>query len=537
MSHRATAPAAPAGGGQDDGAAVPARQWWAVAVAVLAQTLVLLDNTVLNVAMETLADPVRGLGASSADLAWANASYSLVFAAGSFTGGALADRYGPRRILVAGLVLLAATSVLAAFSPGATELIVTRGLMGAGGALITPATLAIVTRGTAPARRTRAIAVWASAGGAAVALGPVVGGALLTRFWWGSVFLVNLPVAAVCLAGAGLLVPELRYAEHRVLDASALALSVLGLGLVVYGVIRGGRPAGWTSPAALLPIAAGLALLAVLVMTQRRRETPGFDVRLFTEARFAGGSVTLLLLFCGLAGQLFTCAFYLQGVHGLSALAAGGVMAAAAGGIVLGNQVSPALSRLLTVRWCAVAGILLAGGTFGGFVFFTADTPVAWIAGDLFAQGAGIGLVVAPMTAEMMAALPQRYTGAGAAVAAATRPVGSTLGVAVLGSVLATAYRGTIRPALDGLAPGPRERALDSAEATRAVARTLDRPDLLAAADRAYLHAMYVTAAWTALLSLAGALLVIGYFRPRPSKTEAGSGYGSAPPADRAHRG
>lgn len=375
------APATPTAGGPG-GAAAPARPWWTVAVAVLAQTLVLLDNTVLNVAMETLADPVRGLGAGSADLAWANASYSLVFAAGSFTGGALADRYGPRRVLVAGLVVLAAAATLAAFAPGATELTVTRGFMGAGGALITPATLAIVTRGTAPAHRTRAIAIWASAGGAAVALGPVVGGALLTRFWWGSVFLVNLPVVAVCLAGAALLVPEVRYAERRVLDTSALVLSVLGLGLVVYGVIRGGRPAGWTSPAALLALAVGLALLAALVVTQSRRETPGFDVRLFAEPRFAGGSVTLLLLFFGLAGQLFYCAFYLQGVHGLSALAAGGVMASAAGGIVLGNQVSPALCRLLTVRWCAIAGILLAGLTFGGYVAFTADTPVAWIAGS-----------------------------------------------------------------------------------------------------------------------------------------------------------
>lgn len=513
------------------------RPWWTVAVAVLAQTLVLLDNTVLNVAMETLADPVRGLGASSAELAWANASYSLVFAAGSFAGGALADRYGPRRTLTAGLLLLAVASTLAAFSPGATELIVTRGFMGVGGALITPATLALVTRGTAPAHRTRAIAVWASAGGAAVALGPVVGGALLTRFWWGSVFLVNLPVVAVCLAGVALLVPELRYAERRVLDPAALLLSVLGLGLVVYGVIQGGRPSGWASPAALLPLVAGLALLAVFVTTQSRREVPGFDVRLFTEPRFAGGSVTLLLLFFGLAGQLFYCAFYLQGVHGLSALAAGAVMASAAGGIVLGNQISPGLARLLTVRWCAVAGVLLSSATFGAYVFFDADTPVAAIAAVLLAQGAGIGLVVAPMTAEMMAVLPARYTGAGAAISAATRPVGSTLGVAVLGSVLATAYRGEIRPALDGLAPGARDRALDSAEATRAVAASLHRPDLLAAADRAYLHALYVTATWTALLSLAGAVLVIGYFRPRPSPTEAGSGYGSAPPADRAHRG
>ncbi|MDT3396388.1 MFS transporter [Streptomyces sp. B1866] len=532
-----SAPAVPADGERDPAGAGAARQWRIVAVAVLAQTLVLLDNTVLNIAMETLADPVRGLGAGSSDLAWAVASYSLVFAAGSFAGGALADRYGPRRTLIAGLAVLAAASLLAARSPNVTALVVTRGAMGAGGALITPATLALVTRHTSRAVRTRAIAVWASSGGAAVALGPVVGGALLAHFWWGSVFLLNLPVAAVCLAGAAFWVPEARHPGGRVLDLPGLALSVLGLGLTVYGVIQGGRRPGWSSPVALVPLAAGLALLALFVVVQRRRAQPSLDVTLFAEPRFAGGSVTLLLLFLGLAGQLFSCAFYLQGVRGLSPPAAGAVMASAAGGIVLGNQVSPALTRLLTVRWSAAAGILLTSATFAGFLFFDAETPVAWPVLTLFAQGAGVGLVVAPMTTEMMAALPPRYTGAGAAVAAAARPVGSTLGVAVLGSVLATAYRRAVRPALDGLPPASRSRALDSAEATRALARKLDRPDLLAAANRAYLHAMYVTAVWTALLSLIGAVLVIGYFRPREPTLGAQRGHRTAPPADPADGG
>ncbi|GAB3961478.1 MFS transporter [Actinoallomurus acanthiterrae] len=512
------------------------RQWWIVAVAVLAQTLVLLDNTVLNIAMETLADPVRGLGADASDLAWAVASFSLVFAAGSFAGGALADRYGPRRVLVAGLATLAVASMPAAFSTNAAELIAARAVMGAGGALITPATLAIVTRGTAPAVRTRAIAIWASSGGVAVALGPVVGGALISRFWWGAIFLLNVPVVAVCLVGAVLFVPALRYPERRPLDLPGLALSMLGLGLLVYGVIQGGRRLGWSSPATLTPLLAGLAVLAVFVLVQRARAGSALDVRLFTEPRFAGGSVTLLLLFFGLAGQLFYCAFYLQGVHGLSAPAAGAVMMAAAGGIVLGNQVSPAVTRLLTVRWTALTGILLASATFGSYVAFDAGTPVAWFVVMLVVQGAAVGLVVAPMTTEMMAVLPPAQTGAGAAVSAAMRPVGSTLGVAVLGSVLAAGYRRAIGPTVDGLPRRLRERALDSAEETRALARSLHRPELVAAADHAYLHAMRVTAVWTALLSLAGAVLVVGFFRPRRSELGVGRGHRATPLADRAHR-
>src|SRR5207302_3473696 len=169
-------------------AAGVSRPWPAVAVAVLAQMLVLLDNAILNIAMDTLADPVRGLGASAGELAWAVASYSLVFAAGGFAGGALADRYGPRRVLIAGLLVLAVSATVAAFSVNATELILTRAFMGAGGALITPATLAVVTGHPA---RTRAIAIWASAGGVAVALGPVAGGLLLSRFHWGAIFLLN----------------------------------------------------------------------------------------------------------------------------------------------------------------------------------------------------------------------------------------------------------------------------------------------------------------------------------------------------------
>ena len=209
--------------------------WRIVAVAVLAQTLALMDNTILNVALETLGDPARGLAASPTDLAWIVDSYSLVLAAGSFAGGGLADRYGPRRILIAGLALLAGAALAAAFCTDAAELIWCRGFMGAGSALITPATLAIVTRSTTPAERARAIAVWASSGGLAVAVGPVVGGALLTHFRWGSVFLLNLPVAALGVVGAYFLVPELRHTERRRLDLPGVALTLLGLGLLVYG--------------------------------------------------------------------------------------------------------------------------------------------------------------------------------------------------------------------------------------------------------------------------------------------------------------
>ena len=527
----------------------------AVAVAVLAQTLALMDNTILNVALETLGDPVRGLGASPTDLAWIVDSYSLVLAAGGFASGALADRYGPRRILIAGLTLLATASLAAAFCTDSAELIVCRGFMGAGGALITPATLAIVVNSTTPAYRTRAIAFWASSGGLAVAIGPVVGGALLTRFWWGSVFLLNLPVAALCVLGAVVLVPELRYVARRPLDLPGVALTLLGLGLLVYGVIRGGTPSGLSSPGTLAALAVGLALMTVFVLlrlgnasaagsdpstgTGRGKSSgtgSGTEVRLLTQPRFVGGALAMLLLFFGLAGQLYYAAFYLQGVRGLSALAAGAVMASAAAGIVLGNQLSPTVCRLLSPRWCVVAGIVLSSSTFGSFVWFDGGTPLVWLVLVLFVQGVATGLVVSPLTGETMAAVPPSHTGFGAAVVAAVRPIGSTLGVAVLGSVLAAQYRASILPALAGLTAGSRELAAPSAEATRSLARVLGRPALAAAANRAYLHAMDVTALCTAAATLLGALLVIRCLRSQESALESARGHRSASLTDTAHR-
>jgi MFS family permease len=516
--------------------------WRVVAVAVLAQTLALMDNTILNVALETLGDPARGLGASPTDLAWIVDSYSLVLAAGSFASGALADRYGPRRVLIAGLTLLAAASPAAAFCTDAAELIVCRGLMGAGGALITPATLALVVNSTTPAARTRAIAFWASSGGLAVAIGPVVGGALLTGFWWGSVFLINLPVAALCILGALFLVPELRYAARRPLDLPGVALTLLGLGLLVYAVIRGGTAPGLTAPTTLTALAAGLVLLAVFVVLRLGRRSTGPSPRLLTQTRFIGGALAMLLLFFGLAGQLYYAAFYLQGVRGLAALAAGAVMASAAVGIVLGNQLSPSLCRLISARWCVVTGIVLSAATFGSYVWFGGGTPLAWLVLILFVQGVTTGLVVAPLTGETMAAVPPDYTGLGAAVVAAVRPIGSTLGVAVLGTVLATDYRTAVLPALrgglglGGVASGSRDLAAQSAEATRTLARALGRPDLAAAANRAYLHAMDVTALWTAAATLIGALLVIRCLRSQESALETTRGHRSASLTNTAHR-
>ncbi|OXM54937.1 MFS transporter [Amycolatopsis alba] len=476
-----------------------------LAVALVSQTLVLLDNTIVNVAVEVLADPVRGLGAGTGELAWAVSAYPLVFAAVTLAGGALTDRFGVSRVLLPGLGLLGAASAAAAISPDGVALIAARAVMGAGGGLIAPATLTLVTAGLRPDRRARAVALWSSAAGVAVAVGPVLGGLLLARFAWQAVFLVNIPiVSGLLLAGAFL--PRLPAPGRlRPLDLRGAALAGLGLAVLVGGIVQCGREA---SAPALLVVAAGMALLALFAWYQSRARNPAFDVRLLLNRGFGRGVLGLLLSFAGLAGQLFYCAFFLQGVRHLTPDQAGFVMFSAAAGIVIGNRVCSGAAERFGARTTVLTGLVTASLTYASYLLFDERTLIAWIIVMLFIQGFGAGLAFAPLTSRLVGGLPDDRVGAGAALVTVTRPLGSTIGVAVLGSVLTLAYGNTIRPALNGL-PGPAaERARDSAESARAVAADLGRPELAAAADAAYVHAMHVTAGWATVLSLAGCAVV-----------------------------
>jgi len=462
--------------GAVEGRVRPTRTWAVVAVAVAAHMLLWLDNSILNIALETLADPVRGLGANAGELAWASSSYSLVLASAMFAGGALGDRYGPRATLFAGLLVFSAASAFAAFSGSALELIVTRGLMGVGSALVIPATLSIIVRTTSDAQRSRAIALWASASGLGVALGPVLGGVLLARFWWGSVFLINVPIVLACLVGVVAFVPRLTFADRRPLDPFGLVLSVLGLGSLVYGIIEGGQRADWLGVGVLVPLVLGVLLLVWFVLVQRSAEHPSFDVKLFAVRQFTGGSVALLFTFFGLTGQLFATAFYLQGIRGLTPLGAGLVMVAAAVGIVVGNLVSPRITGWLTVRWTVVGGMLLAIATFATYVTFDQGTSIAFLVVLLVVQGFGMGMISAPITTAMMAVLPPRVSGAGAAINSAMRQVGGALGTAVLGSVLTASYHRLITPSLARLPEAVRDQAAESAQGARAVAARRREP-------------------------------------------------------------
>ena len=499
------------------------RRWTILGVLVVSLLVVVLDNTVLNVALKTIADPREGLGASQSELQWAINSYTLVFAGLLFTAGILGDRFGRRRVLIVGLVLFALASLASAYAQDPTQLIVARGLMGIGGAAIMPVTLSIIANVFDPRERGRAIGVWAGAVGLAVAIGPVVGGLLLERFWWGSVFLINVPIIAAGLVGVVLLVPESRDPSPGRLDLVGVTLSVVGLGVLVYGIITGGDSGQWGEPRVWGSIAAGLLVLATFVAVELRSTHPALDVRLFRDPRFSAATAAVGLSFLAAMGVMFASAFYLQLVRGLSPLQTGLLfLPFAAAQLFFAPRSARLVQRYGPKAVCAV-GLSLITLTLGSFALVTADTPIWVLAAVFFVQGAGMANVIPPTTEAVMSTLPREKAGVGSAVTNTIRQVGGALGVAVLGSVLSEVYRTSIAGGLAALPEAARAAAAESVSGAYAVAARIGGPDgdaLTAAADDAFVGAMHWAAGGASVAALVGVLAVLRWL-PRESARHA----------------
>ena len=488
-----------------------------LAVLVCSAVLIWIDTTILGIALEHLADPRGGLGADPGQLQWAVGAYALLFATALFAAGALGDRYGHRTILLGGLLTFGAASVWAAWAPDPTQLILARGLMGLGGAMIMPTSMAIIGATFPPERRAGAIAAWAASSGVGVALGPLLGGVLVDHFWWGSVFLVNLPIVAAGLAGVLAVVPNPRSAHRRRPDPLGLLLSTGGLASLAYGLIAGGQAADWGRAQVWLPILAGLVVLALFVVVEWRSAEPSFDPRLFRDNRFSAGNLALGALFFAITGQMFYGNFYLQGARGMTALHTGLAFIPGALGVVLGSAVGNRLvHRYGVAKVCGVA-LLVVAASFLANLAFDLDTPLLWFCLLGAVSGVAMGATIAPTVSAVIAVLPVDRMGAGSAVNNTVRQVGSVLGIAALGTVLTTSYREHIAPALAGLPAAAGSAAQSSAEQTRAVAAALGRPDLVAAANHAFISAMHLTAVCAGLVALAGAALLAWAFRARPA--------------------
>ncbi|MFC0033756.1 MFS transporter [Micromonospora chaiyaphumensis] len=493
------------------------RRWAILGVLVISLLVVVLDNTILNVALRTLADPVHGLGASQGELEWAINSYTLVFAGLLFTFGVLGDRLGRKRFLMVGLALFGLASLLSAYAQDPGQLIATRALMGVGGAAIMPVTLSIISNVFDPRERAKAIGVWAGAVGLAVAIGPVLGGALLEHYWWGSVFLINVPVVALGVVLVAALVPESRDPRPGRVDLLGVLLSVVGLVALTYGIIDGGEH-GFDRARVWLAVVGGLAVLGWFVAHELRSDHPSLDVRLFRVPRFAAPVALVGLVFFAAMGVMFFGAFYLQLVRGYSPLESGLLFLPFAAAQLIFAPRSAAMVRRYGGRAVAGVGLLLTAAALGAFVLIDADTPI-WIFSALgFVQGAGMANIMPPATESIMSALPREKAGVGSAVSNTVRQVAGALGVAVLGSVLSAVYRNDVASAVSALPAPVRDAAQESISGAYAVAGRLGAgaPRLIDAANDSFVSAMHWAAGISALVALLGMGIVLRWMPGRP---------------------
>jgi DHA2 family multidrug resistance protein-like MFS transporter len=499
------------------------RRWLILGVLVLSLIVVVLDNTVLNVALKTLADPDDGLAASQSELAWMINSYTLVFAGLLFAFGVIGDRIGRRRILIAGLVVFGVASLLSAFAATPEQLIGYRALMGAGAAAMMPATLSLVRAIFSDQEFPKALGIWTGAVGVGGAIGPIVGGLLLERFWWGSVFLINVPVVIVGIVMILLLAPESKGRQGRP-DLVGMGLSVVALVLLTYGIIEAGDSGSWAGVEVWGTIALGAAGLAAFVWWELRTPYASLDVRLFRNPRFASASAIIALVFFAMLGLFFFMTFYIQLVRDRSPLQAGLLFLAFGSGMLIFAPLSNAMVGRFGSRAVGIVALTLIVGVFVAFAQFTVDTPLWLLVVLFFVQSMGMANLMPPAMNTLMSSVPREQAGVASALGNTLRQVGGAMGIAVLGTVMAQSYQQRIGDAAPGL---PAEAQTSLTATYGAVEQGAVDPaaahDLIVAADQAFVEAMHVTAYSAAAIALIGLVIVARYFprRPRPDAAPA----------------
>ncbi|WP_213454956.1 MFS transporter [Rhizomonospora bruguierae] len=492
------------------------RRWAILGVLVVSLLVVVLDNTILNVALKVLADPRQGLGATQSQLEWSINSYTLVFAGLLFTFGILGDRYGRKRFLQVGLALFGLASLLSAYAQSPGQLVAARSLMGLGAAAIMPATLSIISNVFDPRERGRAIGVWSGSVGIAVAIGPILGGVLLEHFWWGSVFLINVPVVLVGLVAVALMVPESRNPEPGRVDLIGVVLSVVGLTGLVYGIIGGGED-GFGRVDVWVWIVGGLAVLGAFLAWERRTAYPALDVGLFRNPRFSAATAAIALVFFAGFGAFFFLSFYLQLVRDFTPLQTGLLLLPFAVAQLVFAPRSAAVVKRYGAKAVAAVGLALTGASLVGLAFLTAHTPIWVFAVMCFVQGIGMANVLPPAMESVMSSLPREKAGVGSAVTNTVRQVASALGIAVLGSVVAGVYRDRVAEAVAGLPAPARVPATESIAGAYGVAERLGPAGapLIGAANDAFVVAMHWAAASGATVALLGVLVVLRWMPGR----------------------
>jgi len=417
------------------------RRWKVLAVVCVAVFAINLDSSIVNVALPSL---VRELGASTTGLQWVVDAYQLAFCALVLAAGSLSDRFGRKGALIAGLAIFGAGSLAGALGTSTGQLIAARVVMGVGAAIVFPNTLSILSNVfTDRVERAKAIGIWGGTVGMGVAFGPIVGGLLLERFWWGSVFMVMVPVAAAAIALVALVAPTSRDPGVPRLDRAGLSLSTLAIGVLVYTIIEApGR--GWTGSATLAGFAVAAVALAAFILWERRVEEPMLDVSLFTNLRFSAASGAVTVAFFTLYGFIFLITMYFQFLRGYSPLSTGLRLLPAALSIGIASTFGPRFAVRLGNKVVVAAGLTMMGVGFMWISRSSVQTSYLEIVGQMLVTAGGLGLATAPATEAIMGVVPKEKAGVGSAVNDATRELGGTLGVAVIGSIFASIYIRTI---------------------------------------------------------------------------------------------
>jgi len=483
------------------------REWIGLAVIALPCLLYSMDLTVLNLAVPAIS---ADLQPSASELLWIVDIYGFFVAGALITMGTLGDRIGRRKLLMIGATFFGAASVLAAFSTTAEMLIFARALLGLSAATLAPSTLSLIRNMFLdPKERTFAIGVWVSSFSAGGAIGPLIGGVLLNYFWWGSVFLIAVPIMIALLALAPLLLPEFKDPDAGRLDLASAAMSMIAVLAVIYGLKRIAESGFGTE--AVVAILAGLLVGALFVRRQRRLAHPLIDMSLFSSPTFTASLGINVLAFFAAFGMFLLVAQYLQIVLGLDPLSAGLWSLPSAVGFIGGSMLAPVLLAHIRPAYLFAGGLMLAAAGFALLALADSGNALALIVVGYFILSLGLAIVFTPATELIIGTVPPERAGAAAGMAETSSEFGGALGIAVLGSVVTALYQSAMRDGMPaGLSPASSEAALDTAGAAMAEALAIGGPagaGLLLAAREAYGTAFEAAALVCVAVSLAAALV------------------------------
>ncbi|HEY3832028.1 MAG TPA: DHA2 family efflux MFS transporter permease subunit [Acidimicrobiia bacterium] len=509
------------------------RRWLTLLVLCISLIVITLDNTILNVAIPTLAHSSSegGLGASASQLQWVVDAYTLVFAGLLLTAGSLGDRFGRYRFLAFGLAVFGVGSALSASASSASMLIGTRALMGIGGACIMPSTLSIITNVfTDATERGKAIGVWAGVSALGVGLGPITGGVLLEHFWWGSVFMVNVPIVAIGLVLGYFFVPESRDPTQARLDPVGALFSIAGLGFLLWAIIE--APAhGWGSSVIVACFAIGGVLLVGFFLWEMHSSHPMLDLHFFENPRFSAASGAIALVFLALYGTLFLLTQYLQSVLGYSTVEAGAVLLPQAATLMVFAPMSSMWVERFGNKVVVTTGLLLVTVSFVLFEGMNAGSSVLAVIGVTVLMGLGMANVLAPCTDSIMGSLPRNKAGVGSAMNDTTRQMGGAIGVAVFGSIMASHFVSSFAHKVKSSLPAPLFAQVKN-NVGQAVGVANESPaahryatQIIGAANDSFVGGLHLIGDVAAAVTLAAALCVALYLPARARDDEDSADY------------